>query len=65
MFKSKKKLKKELSEANSDLLYYRGKVVFLADIIKEASETNENAYTTMRKIKDLLYSDITYNKLDF
>jgi hypothetical protein len=65
MFKSKKELKKELSEVNSDLLYYRGKVVFLADIIKQANETNENPYITMRKIKDLLYSDVTYNKLDF
>ena len=65
MFKSKKELKKELEDTNSDLLYYRGKVVFLVDIIKEANETNENPYTTIRKIKDLLYSDITYNELNF
>jgi len=63
--KSKKELKNELHTSNSDVLFYRGKVLFIIDTLKAAEENKENAYTTIRKIKDILYRDTTYLDNEF
>lgn len=54
-FKSKKQLKEELAEVRADMLYYRGKLNLIEAKLREQKETDENAYTTLRQLNDIMY----------
>lgn len=54
-YQTKKQLKKELSEAKSDALYYKNKLSMIESKLREQKETNKNAYTTLREINSIMY----------
>ncbi len=56
-FKTRKQLKEELAEANSDALYYKNKLSMIEYKLRERKETNKNIYTTYRDIEDIIYNE--------
>lgn len=52
-----KKLKEELYDAVEDRNYYRAKLLKIIDVVRTDEELENNPYTTVRKIKDIIYSE--------
>jgi hypothetical protein len=49
------KTKKQLIESNQDMLFYKTQISLIEQVLREAKETNENPYITIRKIRDKVY----------